>query len=247
MNLQILGSSSKGNCYLFRASDGEILMVECGVSFTDIKKALNFDISGVVGCLISHEHQDHAKQAGKCLESGIDCWMSNGTAAELGITNARRVHLMQELHSYKIGSFTVHPFNTEHDAREPFGFLIHHPEMGTALFATDTYFLEYTFQGLNNILIECNYRKDILEANVSAGKLPEKVKNRTLRSHCSFDTCRAIMEANDLTAVNNIVLIHLSDGNSNAREFQDGIAEATGKTVHVAEPGMTIPFDKTPF
>lgn len=232
---------------MFRASDGEILMVECGVSINEVKKALNFDFSGVVGCLISHEHQDHAKQAGKCLESGIDCYMSKGTAESLGISDTRRVHLMGELTPYKIGSFTVHGFKTEHDATEPFGFLIHHPEMGMVLFATDTYFLEYTFQGLNNILIECNYRKDILEANVRAGKLPERVRNRTLRSHCSFDTCKAILEANDLTAVNNIVLIHLSDGNSNAREFQEGIAEATGKAVHVAEPGITIPFDKTPF
>ena len=232
---------------MFRASNGEILMVECGVSINEVKKALNFDFSGVVGCLISHEHQDHAKQAEKCLESGIDCYMSKGTAESLGISDTRRVHLMGELTPYKIGSFSVHGFKTEHDATEPFGFLIHHPEMGMVLFATDTSFLEYVFQGLNNILIECNYRKDILEANVRAGKLPERVRNRTLRSHCSFDTCKAILEANDLTAVNNIVLIHLSDGNSNAREFHDGIAEATGKTVHVAEPGMTIPFDKTPF
>ena len=41
--------------------------------------------------------------------------------------------------------------------------------------------------------------------------------------------------------------IFLSDGNSNAREFQEGIQEATGKTVHIAEPDMTINFDKTPF
>lgn len=247
MKLQILGSSSKGNCYIFRASTGAVLMVECGVSFNDIKKALNFDISKVVGCLISHEHQDHAKQAGKCLESGIDCYMSRGTAQSIGLEDARRVHIMQELHPYRLGAFTVHPFKTEHDASEPFGFLIQHPEMGMVLFATDTYFLEYRFRGLNNILIECNYRMDILEANVKAGKLPEAVRKRTLRSHCSFDTCRDILLANDLTAVNNIVLIHLSDGNSNAREFQEGIQEATGKTVHIAGPDMTIKFDKTPF
>lgn len=246
MTLQILGSSSSGNCYLFKASTGEVLMVECGVSFKDIQKALNFDISRVVGCLVSHEHQDHAKQAGKCLESGIDCYMSGGTAESLGIADARRVHMMQEFETVTLGGFTCKPFATEHDAAEPFGFLIHHPESGWVLFATDTYFLQYTFGGLNNILIECNYRKDILEANVRSGKLPEKVRQRTLRSHCSFDTCRDILRANDLTAVNNIILIHLSDGNSNEREFREGIAEATGKTVFAAEPGMTIKFDKTP-
>lgn len=247
MKLQILGSSSSGNCYLFRAASGEVLMVECGVRIGEVKKALNFDFSGLVGCLVSHEHQDHAGGAEKCLESGIDCYMSGGTAQSLGIQGARRVHTMGELIPCRIGGFTVYPFGTEHDAAEPFGFIILHREMGMTLFATDTYFLEYSFRGLNNILIECNYSMDILDANIRAGKLAEAVRKRTTRSHCSFETCRGILLANDLSAVNNIVLIHLSEGNSDAKKFRGGIQEATGKTVHVAEPGMVIPFDKTPF
>jgi hypothetical protein len=63
----------------------------------------------------------------------------------------------------------------------------------------------------------------------------------------SYDTCKETLLANDLSAVNNIVLIHLSDLNSNATEFQSGIAEATGKTVHVASKGMEIDFNKIPF
>jgi len=63
----------------------------------------------------------------------------------------------------------------------------------------------------------------------------------------SFATCKEALLANNLSGVNNIVLIHLSDGNSNAREFQRDIHNATGKTVHVADKGMTIFFNKTPF
>jgi hypothetical protein len=68
-----------------------------------------------------------------------------------------------------------------------------------------------------------------------------------MKSHCSFDTCRETLLANDLSKVNNIVLIHLSDGNANASEFKQGIIDATGKTVHIAEKGMTINFNKSPF
>ena len=134
-----------------------------------------------------------------------------------------------------------------HDANEPFGFLIANPECGTVLFATDTYYLQYTFDGLNNIMLECNYRQDILDANVEAGLLPAKLRARTMKSHCSFDTCKEILLANDLSQVHNIVLIHLSDGNANAKEFKDGIQEATHKTVSVAIPGMKINFNKSPF
>lgn len=55
MKLKVLGSSSKGNCYLLE-SDKEVLIIELGISFKEIKKALNFDISKVVGALVTHEH-----------------------------------------------------------------------------------------------------------------------------------------------------------------------------------------------
>ena len=35
--------------------------------------------------------------------------------------------------------------------------------------------------------------------------------------------------------------------NANAKEFKDGIQEATHKTVSVATPGMKINFNKSPF
>jgi hypothetical protein len=55
------------------------------------------------------------------------------------------------------------------------------------------------------------------------------------------------LRANDLTGVNNIVLIHLSDSNSDAPRFQKEVRELTGKTVWVAEAGLEINFDKEPF
>lgn len=247
MKLIILGSSSKGNCYLLD-NGKECMMIECGVSFKDVQKAVNFDISRIQGVLVSHEHGDHAKHVQKCISARIPCYMSQGTKEALKLDECNLVHALKELDVCKIGSFRVQPFATQHDAREPFGFLIFHPECGKVLFATDTHYLRYTFPGLNNILIECNYRQDILDANVDAGKLPMALRLRTMKSHCSFDTCREILMANDLSKVNNIVLIHLSDGNSNEREFKQGILEATGKTIHVAQGGMTIKnFNVSPF
>jgi hypothetical protein len=124
---------------------------------------------------------------------------------------------------------------------------ITHAETGNVLFATDTYYLAYTFKGLNNILIECNYRQDILDENYQAGRVPKAQRDRTIESHMSFDTCRETLQANDLRAVNNIVLMHLSDGNSNAAEFWTGIADTTNKQVYVANKGMVLSFNKTPF
>lgn len=59
MELIVLGSNSQGNCYLLVGRD-EVLIIEAGIKFAEVKKALNYDISKIVGCLISHEHNDHA-------------------------------------------------------------------------------------------------------------------------------------------------------------------------------------------
>ena len=68
-------------------------------------------------------------------------------------------------------------------------------------------------------MVECNYAADILQANVDAGKVPESMRNRLLRSHFSLDNVKKFLLANDLSKVREIWLIHLSDGNSDARKI----------------------------
>jgi len=148
---------------------------------------------------------------------------------------------------FLVGNFKILPFAAKHDAAEPLGFFINHAESGNILFATDTYYLPCTFSNLSNILIESNYRMDILEENTRSGSISFTQRNRTLQSHMSYETCMKTLLANDLSKVNNIVLIHLSDGNSNSQDFKEGIRKATGKTVYVADKGMEILFNKTPF
>ncbi|WP_218163969.1 hypothetical protein [Chitinophaga sancti] len=62
----------------------------------------------------------------------------------------------------------------------------------------------------------------------------------------NLKTCKELLAANDLSKVNNIVLIHLSDSNSNQFQFRKEIRELTGKTVHIAERGKVIPFNVNP-
>lgn len=256
MDLKILGSSSKGNCYIFDNGD-EALVLECGIPLCRVRRAMDFKMKHIVGVVISHEHGDHSAAVRKFLEAFIPAYMSRGTAKALGIDRNNLVHQVADHEMVRIGKFSVMPFKVEHDAADPFGFLIYHPAMGTVLFATDTRDLRYRpfrpdniirFPGVNNILIECNYRQDILESNIAAGRLHPAMAKRTKKTHCSFAECRATLLAQDLSNVNNIVLIHLSDGNANASEFKADIEAETGKTVTIAEPGITIKnFNKSPF
>jgi phosphoribosyl 1,2-cyclic phosphodiesterase len=247
MRLKVLGSSSAGNCYILE-NDCEALILEAGVRFSEVKRALDFNISKVAGCLLSHEHNDHAGELGQFIAHAIPCYASLGTIQAKGYGVGHNLNILQTIPTpYEIGHFKVLAFNTRHDAAEPLGFFINHPETGNVLFATDTFYLPRLFSNLSNILIEANYRMDILEENTRNGRISEARRNRTLQSHMSYETCVETLLANDLSKVNNIVLIHLSNDNSNALDFQEGIRKATGKTTHIADKGMVLNFNKTPF
>ena len=82
--------------------------------------------------------------------------------------------------------------------------------------------------------VECNYSLDILRANVEAGLIEPALKSRILKSHFSLENVKEFLKANDLSKVQEIWLLHLSDGNSNAERFKREIQELTGKMVFVA-------------
>lgn len=56
MLMRCYGSSSAGNSYVLISSSGEILAIEAGCKFMDFKKMIDWRISDVAGCIVSHEH-----------------------------------------------------------------------------------------------------------------------------------------------------------------------------------------------
>lgn len=246
MNLKIINSNSAGNCYILE-NDNEALIIECGVAFPKIKQALGFNLKKVAGCLLTHEHGDHAKSAKDLMLMGINVYATEGTHQACGNAKHHRAIVTFKGDEFKVGNFKIKTFDIQHDVAEPAGFLIWHQETGLVLFLTDSYYCKYKFPGLNNILIEANYCKKILDRRMAGGEAPESVLNRVIKSHMSLQNCKEMLGSNDLTAVNNIVLIHLSDGNSDAVRFKKEVEEQTGKLVHIADPGLIIPFNKKPF
>lgn len=243
MELICINSNSNGNCYILKSQD-EALIIECGVNIDKIKQALNFDLSAVVGCILTHEHQDHSSSIKKILEAGIDTYASLGTHTALHTIEKHRAKVMGPRKTYKIGQFEVMPFEINHDAEEPFGFLINHIETGMVLFLTDTSHCNFKFPGLNNIILETNYCEDIIEQKLKSDGSNLFLRNRVLKSHMSVQTAEELLKSNDLSAVNNIVLIHLSDSNSDEIGFRTRIERTTGKMVHVAGPNLRIEFNK---
>ena len=227
-----LASGSRGNCY--RVTDGSTpLLLEAGIQFKEIQKQLNFRVSELAGCLISHEHKDHSKAVPDMMKAGVNCYMSQGTVEALDVTG-HRLHIIQAKQQFQVGTWAILSFDTQHDAIEPLGFLLANQSGDKLLYATDTYYIRYRFQGLTHIMVECNYSMDILRANIEAGLVPVELKNRIIQSHFSLENVKKFLQANDLSNVREIWLIHLSDDNSDATRFKREIQELTGKMVFVA-------------
>lgn len=246
MKLKIIGTGSKGNAYVLY-NEHEALLIEAGVNIKEIKQALDFDYSKVVGCIVTHEHLDHCKSANDLMRLGIDVYTGAKTHQKINGDIIHRAMPIASRETIKLGNFKIMAFDVKHDAVEPLGFLIEHPDCGKVLFLTDTYYCKYTFPGLNNIIIEANYSKEIIDKKYGPDSDKEFLRNRILKSHFSLANCKDMLKANDLRQVNNIVLIHLSDSNSDEKQFQKEVYELTYKNVHVASNGMVIDFKKTPF
>lgn len=53
--LKTIATGSSGNCYTLM-NGKEMLLLDLGVSEKVIKKAIDFRISDIVGCLVTHKH-----------------------------------------------------------------------------------------------------------------------------------------------------------------------------------------------
>ncbi len=233
MDIKVLASGSRGNAYF--VSDGVTpLLLECGIPIKQIRQGLNFGLSDVAACLISHEHKDHSKAIRDVLRMGVDIYTSKGTIDAMGLQN-HRIRPVKDKDTFHVGTWTIRAFGTQHDAAEPLGFLLHSRATGERLlYATDTYYIRYRFPRLHYIMVECNYAMDILEDNVRRGLVPEVLKKRLLTSHFSLENVKEFLKANDLSQVREIWLLHLSDGNSDEERFKQEVMQLTGKPTYIA-------------
>ena len=237
--IKVIATGSTGNSYLIEANENEKLLLECGIPYKQLLKGVDYNLQGIQGCLITHEHMDHCKSVNDMIHVGIDVYMSKGTRKAIKFkTDVKyRIHLVKKGELFKINNFTIIKFEVQHDVNEPLGYLIYHKDLGKILFATDTYYLKNRFMGVRNILIECNYSEDILD------NLPP-YRARVLRSHMSLETLKKTLKSWDLTGTKNITLIHLSGENGNPDKFQKEIEELTGIKTNIATPGLIISTDE---
>lgn len=217
-----LGSGSTGNCYLLH-DEAECLIIEAGVPFKAVKKALDFDVNKIVGVIVSHEHGDHAGYAGQYLHTGIPVFRP-WHESRIGC----------EPHPLTTGDlpFMVRTFDAVHDVA-CYGFLITHKAFGRLLFATDTQYIRYRFKELNHIMIECNHSQSLLRESYHEG-----LARRIRLTHMEIETCKDFIRANDNPGLKTVCLMHLSDKASDEAAFRSEVGNLVTCPVYVASEGV---------
>lgn len=246
MHLHTLSSGSHGNCYLLTDSNGHTLIIDLGIKFQDVQRALSYDLQRVVGAVVTHRHGDHATAVEKAAQAGIIIHTN------LDVINAQREYIRPLLIKTNVrqwtmigGDFEVLPLQVVHDVPCE-AFVVRHPEMGKLLFCTDSVTLPYKLNGLNHIMIEANYSDKMLEQAITEGTTHAAMRPRLLASHMELATTIQALKAQDLSQVEEIILLHLSSGHADPEFFKDRVQAATAIPTYVATDGLQLEISTSP-
>lgn len=234
MKLIVCSSSSAGNGYVLNSRWGESLIIEAGVYKPLFMAAVN-----PVGCIVSHHHSDHAKYIG-IVSKRTPVGGTEDTVRGIPTATA-----FTEGKTYDFGMFRVTPFRVPHSNADEsdcpsFGYLINHPDMGSLLFATDTFTLPYRFPNVNHFLIEANYCDDLLNKQVEEGKTSFAQRKRIQLSHMSIKGCIESIRQCGVEKTRTITLCHVSTRHANPSEFVHQVQSEFGVPTFIARKGVKI-------
>jgi len=231
MKFEQFYSSSKGNLYQVTTNNGKRLLIECGVPWRLLQKALDYNLGGIEGVLCSHEHNDHSKAIKDILKAGINIYASLGTIDSLGISGHRKVNVLESTRTFSSSAtlrmdFQVYAFNLNHDSAEPLGFVIK-CDNEYLLYACDTAFIKQRFKiPFNIIAIECSYDKEILQERLDTGKINEELAKRLLNCHMEKQTAiKYLKEFCDLSRCSEIHLLHMSENTTDKEKTRQEIED----------------------
>lgn len=237
MEIEVLGTGSSGNCYKVKIGKATLLL-ECGLPYKVIQKKLNFKISEIDACLVTHEHMDHAKAIKDLMKAGVDCYMTKGTVEALGINGHRlrtfRPFEKARYYSVVLKNLIIVPFEAVHDVAEPVSYFIKtRDDKESLIFVTDTAYMKYKIPACDVLMIECNYVKSVLDEKDKQGEIDVSLRNRIVKNHMSLETLVEALKAADLSRTKKIYVLHLSDLNSDEEMIKRTIQETTGIEVVV--------------
>lgn len=234
-SLQVIGSSSAANGYILTCGN-EKLIIEAGCKPKEYLSVLSYDIKNAY-CIVSHCHSDHCRNLNKILSYGIPAY-APPSVCEIH----PKCKCVEHLHKYKIGGFTIMPLSVEHNV-ECFGYIIEHKDMGRLVFATDLKSFPYKIPDVSCLMLECNYCDETVIDNLCNGADIHSRPDNHLSLEKALETARRLYSPK----LSKVILLHLSDGNSNEDLIKRRFKDELGIDVFIAESGLTVDLKEDDF
>lgn len=150
---------------------------------------------------------------------------------------------LEPMRKYHFGGFTVIPLRVPHGDCPNFAYHITLPDGQTLLFATDLESLPYNLKDCNHICIEANFSDDIrIDAMLNGAELRAQSRN-----HMEIGETIATINRLKSPDLSSVILLHLSNGLSDAECFKKRIFAECGVHAEVAEKNSVFSLAKADF
>ena len=236
MRFASLGSGSGGNC-LVAETDGTVLLIDCGLALTETERRLarlGLEPSRVSAILVTHEHGDHACGAFEFAAAHrLAVYLTHGTLAAMRsegkVLDGVALVVVNGRQSFIVDGMQVIPFTVPHDAREPVQYVLSDgaAKLGVVTdVGTSTVHVEKMLCGLDALVLECNYDRDMLWN----GSYPRWLKERIAGpfGHMDNRDSERLLAAVDRSRLKHVIGAHLSRENNRPELARAALARAMG-------------------
>jgi len=231
-----LASGSSGNCLVAQADLTHVL-IDCGLGLRETERRLarlGLEPRDIDAVLVTHEHDDHAGcVVDFAAAHNVLAVMTHGTLRALKATGKLhegiRTQPVRAGERFAIGGMEVLPFTVPHDAAEPVQFVVSDgaAKLGVLTdIGIGTRHVEQMLSGLDALVLECNYDREMLWA----GGYPRWLKERIGGPFGHLDNVDAarLLAALDRSRLKHIVAAHLSQQNNTPDLVRAALASVLG-------------------
>ena len=236
MRFASLASGSSGNCLVAEAA-GTVILLDCGLSLTETERRLarlGLAPSQVSGILITHEHSDHAAGTFEFAAAHrVTIYLTHGTLAALKaegkVLDGVPLCMVNGRQSFFIDGLQLSPFTVPHDAREPVQFVLSDGASRLGVI-TDvgkpTPHLQQMLSGLDALVLECNYDRDMLWNGPYPGWLKQRIAGPF--GHLDNEDSARLLGSLDRSRLKHVIGAHLSKQNNRPELARAALARAMG-------------------